>query len=185
VFLLSSDYSTYERYCPQNIIEDLESKEELYVYYMTIFGKEIRDEIHKKYALDEQAPEVRARIWLDFWENPEKFYEIMYARESHVFNKHTTLRGTLLGEIFPFYVDDMPFSFFRQRTEYEKPAGYFDTALVRHCGHLDTFSTITTDEIANLLKSIKSFLIVLILMYLIWSIFDTCLDSYILFSNLS
>lgn len=183
--LLSSDFSTYERYCPQDVIADIQSKEELYVYYMTIFGKEIRDEIHKKYELDELSQEVRTRVWLDFWENPEKFYKVMYARESHIFNEHTTLRGTLLGEIFPFYADDVAFTFFRQWTTYDKAGGSFDTPRVRHFGHLDSFSTTTTNKVVNLLKFIKSFLIVLSLMYLIWGILDACLDSSILFSYLS
>lgn len=105
-----SDFSSYERYCPQDLIEDVKQKEELYIYYMAILGKSLREEINNGFGVQEMTEEERLLYWLEFWEHPEKFYEIMYGREAHVFNKHTTMGGVLLGDLFPFYVDDIAFA---------------------------------------------------------------------------
>lgn len=181
-----SDFSSYERYCPQDLIEDVKQKEELYIYYMAILGKSLREEINNGFGVQEMTEEERLIYWLEFWEHPEKFYEIMYGREAHVFNKHATMGGVLLGDLFPFYVDDIAFSDRRNvyQWDIEDSSIHFNQP-VRLWGHLDSVSTITTNKTTNLPKFIKCFLIVFSLMNLLLSIFDACLDCRILFVYLS
>jgi hypothetical protein len=184
--LLSSDLSTYQRYCPENIVEDIKQQEELYIYYMVILGNDLREHINNELMPDELTEEQKTTYWLSFWEHPEKFYEILYARENHVFNAHTRTGGSLAGEMFPFYVEDIAFSKYREIRQYDIESTARNQWIpVKTHGHLDSVPTITTYEVVNLLKYIKCFLIVFSLMYLIWSIFDACLDYIILSLYLS
>ena len=135
---------------------------------MAILGNDLREHINSEIMPDELTEEQKITYWLDFWEHPEKFYEILYARENHVFNAHTRTGGSLAGEMFPFYVEDIAFSKYREIRQYDIESTARNQWIpVKTLGPgLGSHQSQPT-KLLIYLKYIKCFLIVFSLIYLI------------------